>query len=404
MSTSPERAAVTNLLDLDLDGLAAWCASLGQARFRAVQLFRWIHRAGEDDFVRMSDLAKSFRGTLARCAAVQALPVLSEHVSADGTVKWLFDVGGGDAVETVFIPDDDRGTLCVSSQAGCAVGCRFCATGHQGFSRNLRTGEIVAQLWWAEHRLRRRLSTPDGQRAIDNVVMMGMGEPLQNHAALVPALRVFLDDHGYGLSRRRVTVSTSGVVPMIDRLRHDCPFALAVSLHAPDDALRDELVPINRKYPLTELLAACQRYLAAAPRDFITFEYCMLDGVNDTDAHAHRLIYLVRGNLPSGCAVPCKFNLIPFNPFEGSGLRRSPRARVQAFAGILQDAGFVATVRRTRGDDIDAACGQLAGEVRDRTGVERRLGSTAVVRVDLPSSPRHAPMPGRALATGAAGG
>ena len=281
-----------NLLDFDLEGMAAFCERLGEKRFRATQLFRWIHQKGASDFAQMSDLAKSLRDKLADAACVMPLRVLSEHTSADGTVKWLFDVGAGDAIETVFIPEDDRGTLCLSSQAGCAVGCRFCSTGHQGFSRNLSTGEIVAQLWHAEHALRKRLNTDD--RVISNVVMMGMGEPLQNYAALVPALRVMLDDHGYGLSRRRVTVSTSGVVPMIERLRDDCPVALAVSLHAPDDALRNELVPINRKHPIAELLAACKRYLDTAPRDFITFEYCMLDGVNDSAAQAQALVTLLR--------------------------------------------------------------------------------------------------------------
>jgi len=361
-----------NLLDFDLEGLTAYCDSLAEKRFRASQLFRWIHQRGASDFEQMSDLAKSLRAKLAAVAEIRPLTVLSEHVSADGTVKWLFDVGNGDAVEAVFIPEDDRGTLCISSQAGCAVGCRFCSTGQQGFSRNLSTGEIVAQLWHAEHQLRRRLNPADRERApervITNVVMMGMGEPLQNYAALVPSLRVMLDDHGYGLSRRRVTVSTSGVVPMIDRLRSDCPVALAVSLHAPDDALRDQLVPLNRKYPLAELLAACKRYLDAAPRDFITFEYCMLDGVNDSLAQADALVQRVRG-----AGVACKFNLIPFNPFPASGLVRSSRARVEAFATRLQEAGIVTTVRKTRGDDIDAACGQLAGEVRDRTGAVLRL-------------------------------
>jgi 23S rRNA (adenine2503-C2)-methyltransferase len=365
-----------NLLDFDLEGLAAWCEGLGERRFRAVQLFRWIHQRGESDFERMSDLARSLRGKLAGAAEVRGLTLLSEYQSADGTVKWLFDVGGGNAVETVFIPEDDRGTLCVSSQAGCAVGCRFCSTGHQGFSRNLATGEIVAQLWHAEHRLRRSLGLAAGERAIDNVVMMGMGEPLQNYAALVPALRTMLDDHGYGLSRRRVTVSTSGVVPMIDRLRDDCPVALAVSLHAPDDTLRDALVPLNRKYPLAELLAACRRYLEKAPRDFVTFEYCMLDGVNDSPAQAHELVRLVSGQAAASRGVgrvPCKLNLIPFNPFPASGLKRSSRERVLAFAKVLQDAGIVTTIRRTRGDDIDAACGQLAGEVQDRTNARARL-------------------------------
>jgi len=356
-----------NLLDYDLEGLTAFCGSLGEKRFRAVQLYRWMHQKGQADFERMSDLAKSLRSKLAGVAEVRGLPLISENVSADGTTKWLFDVGAGNAVETVFIPETDRGTLCVSSQAGCAVGCRFCSTGHQGFSRNLSTGEIVAQLWFAEHRLRQTLNLKEGDRAIDNVVMMGMGEPLQNYAALLPALRTMLDDHAYGLSRRRVTVSTSGVVPMIDRLREDCPVALAVSLHAPNDALRDNLVPLNRKYPIDELLDACTRYLQRAPRDFITFEYCMLEGVNDTPELAHELVRLVKHR------ISCKINLIPFNPFPASGLLRSSRERVQAFAQVLQAAGIVTTVRKTRGDDIDAACGQLAGEVQDRTNARVRL-------------------------------
>ena len=379
-------AQPVKLLDFDLDGLSAWCAGLGERRFRAVQLFRWIHQKGEGDFTRMSDLAKSLRDKLATAAVVQPLKLLSEQASADGTIKWLFDVGGGDAVETVFIPETDRGTLCVSSQAGCAVGCRFCSTGHQGFSRNLSTGEIVAQLWFAEHQLRQRLGTAPAERVISNVVMMGMGEPLQNYAALLPALRVMLDDHGYGLSRRRVTVSTSGVVPMIERLQRDCPVALAVSLHAPTDALRDTLVPLNRKYPLAELLGACQAYLSAAPRDFITFEYCMLDGVNDNPEQASALIALVNGKAGAP-RVPCKLNLIPFNPFPASGLKRSPAERVSAFARQLQDAGIVTTVRKTRGDDIDAACGQLAGEVQDRTRVQTRLTRPTIAIQPLPARP-----------------
>ncbi|NMM77852.1 23S rRNA (adenine(2503)-C(2))-methyltransferase [Acidovorax sp. SRB_14] len=365
----------TNLLEFDLDGLAAFCEQLGEKRFRATQLFRWIHQRGAHDFTQMSDLAKSLREKLVGCAQVQALPVLSEHRSADGTIKWLFDVGAGNAVEAVFIPEDDRGTLCVSSQAGCAVGCRFCSTGHQGFSRNLTTGEILAQLWFAEHSMRARLGATD--RVISNVVMMGMGEPLQNYGALVPALRVMLDDHGYGLSRRRVTVSTSGVVPFMDRLALDCPVALAVSLHAPNDALRDNLVPLNRKYPLHELLDACNRYLEHAPRDFITFEYCMLDGVNDQPEHAVQLIELVRKHARTG--VWCKFNLIPFNPFPASGLHRSPPQHVTAFAKMLSDAGIVTTVRKTRGDDIDAACGQLAGEVQDRTRATERMAKRRTI-------------------------
>lgn len=359
----------TNLLEFDLDGLTAFCERLGEKRFRATQLFRWIHQRGACDFDQMTDLAKSLREKLKGCAHVQGLSVISEHRSTDGTIKWLFDVGDANAVESVFIPEGDRGTLCISSQAGCAVGCRFCSTGHQGFSRNLTTSEILAQLWFAEHSLRVYFGVTE--RVISNVVMMGMGEPLQNYSALVPALRVMLDDHGYGISRRRLTVSTSGVVPMMDRLALDCPVALAVSLHAPNNPLRDHLVPLNLKYPLDELLDACNRYLAHAPRDFITFEYCMLDGVNDQPEHAQQLIDLVRTHARPG--VWCKFNLIPFNPFPASGLHRSAPQQVAMFAKLLSDAGIVTTVRKTRGDDIDAACGQLAGEVQDRTRVTERM-------------------------------
>jgi 23S rRNA (adenine2503-C2)-methyltransferase len=365
-----------NLLDYDLEGLAAFCERLGEKRFRAVQLFRWIHQKGAADFDAMSDLAKSLRDKLRSSAVIQAPALISQHISGDGTIKWLFDVGGGNAVETVFIPESDRGTLCISSQAGCAVGCRFCSTGHQGFSRNLSVGEIVGQLWFAEHFLRNHLGTPD--RVISNVVMMGMGEPLQNYSALIPSLRVMLDDHAYGLSRRRVTVSTSGVVPMIERLGQDCPVALAVSLHAPDDVLRDNLVPLNRKYPLAELLSTCKAYLAFAPRDFLTFEYCMLDGVNDSPEQAQALVRKLR---EISTFSWCKVNLIPFNPFPASGLKRSSAAVVQAFAKILSDAGLVTTVRKTRGDDIDAACGQLAGDVQDRTSVKARMDKQRVMMV-----------------------
>lgn len=356
-----------NLLEFDLDGLAAYCDGLGEKRFRAQQLFRWLHQKGEADFSRMSDLARSLRDKLAGVAVVQAPALISEQASADGTIKWLFDVGQGNAVETVFIPEDDRGTLCVSSQAGCAVGCRFCATGHQGFSRNLSTAEIVGQLWFAERRLRERVQLPEGERAISNVVMMGMGEPLANFENVVTALGIMLDDHAYGLSRRRVTVSTSGLVPAMDRLAERCPVALAVSLHAPNDALRDQIVPINKKYPLDELMAACRRYLVHAPRDFITFEYVMLAGVNDQPEHARQLIELTRD-------VPCKFNLIPFNPFPDSGYEKPRAEAMRVFRQILQDAGHVVTTRKTRGDDIDAACGQLAGKVADKSGrVMKRL-------------------------------
>ncbi len=374
-----------NLLDYDLEGLAVFCDRLGEKRYRAVQLFRWIHQKGATQFDEMSDLAKSLREKLKVSAHIQALKVVSQHISADGTIKWLFDVGGGDAVETVFIPEDGRGTLCISSQAGCAVGCRFCSTGHQGFSRNLKSGEIMAQLWFAEHFLRTYRSRDE--RQISNVVMMGMGEPLQNYSELLPALRVMLDDHGYGLSRRRVTVSTSGVVPMMDRLAKDCPVALAVSLHAPDDALRDNLVPLNKKYPIAELMEACNRYLAYAPRDFITFEYCMLDGVNDQLEHANQLVRLVQKYARDG--VWCKFNLIPFNPFPASGLLRSKPEQIKIFAKVLSDAGIVTTIRKTRGDDIDAACGQLAGDVMDRTDVGKRTARQRMVMIKPVSDFNH---------------
>lgn len=358
-----------NLLDYDLEGLAVFCEGLGEKRFRAIQLFRWIHQRGVCQFGEMTDLAKSLRDKLKTVAHVKGLDVISQHISLDGTIKWLFDVGAGNAIETVFIPEQDRGTLCISSQAGCAVGCRFCSTGHQGFSRNLQTSEIIAQLWFAERFLKQHLQRDE--RVISNVVMMGMGEPLQNYSELVPALRTMLDDHGYGLSRRRVTVSTSGIVPMIDRLAKDCPVALAVSLHAPNDVLRDNLVPLNKKYPIAILLEACNKYLEHAPRDFITFEYCMLDGVNDQPEHARQLVNLVHQY--SHNKVWCKFNLIPFNPFPASGLLRSSSATVQIFAKILMDSGIVTTVRKTRGDDIDAACGQLAGDIKDRTSISERI-------------------------------
>ncbi|MDN7180145.1 23S rRNA (adenine(2503)-C(2))-methyltransferase RlmN [Caballeronia sp. SEWSISQ10-4 2] len=372
-------ASTVNLLDLDAAGLVAYCDSLGEKPFRAKQLQRWIHQFGVDDFDGMTDLAKSLREKLKGRATLDMPAIMTDHVSTDGTRKWLIDVGNSNAVETVYIPEENRGTLCVSSQAGCAVNCRFCSTGKQGFSRNLSTGEIIGQLRMAEFALRASKSDSYGapnngkaDRVVTNVVMMGMGEPLLNYDAVVPAMRLMLDDNAYGLSRRRVTLSTSGVVPMMDRLGADLPVALAVSLHAPNDPLRDMLVPLNKKYPLRELMAACQRYLKVAPRDFITFEYCMLDGVNDSEAHARELVALTRD-------VPCKFNLIPFNPFPESGLTRSSNEQIKRFAQVLIDAGVVTTVRKTRGDDIDAACGQLAGAVQDRTRLAQRMGKTAKV-------------------------
>jgi 23S rRNA (adenine2503-C2)-methyltransferase len=352
-----------NLLDLDAARLASFFADIGEKPFRAKQLLRWMHQFGEADFSKMSDLAKPLREKLAASAVIEAPQVVSDSTSTDGTRKWLIDVGNGNAVESVFIPETNRGTLCVSSQAGCALDCKFCSTGRQGFNRNLSTAEIIGQLWIANKALG---AAPKGERVVSNVVMMGMGEPLANFDNVVTAMRLMLDDNAYGLSRRRVTLSTSGIVPAIDRLRDTCPVALAVSLHAPNDALRDALVPINRKYPLAELLAACRRYLDRAPRDFLTFEYVMLEGVNDGAEHAQQLIALVR-------EVPCKFNLIPFNPFPNSGFKRSSREAIRRFAEILISAGLVVTTRRTRGDDIDAACGQLAGKVEDRTRRTRRV-------------------------------
>jgi 23S rRNA (adenine2503-C2)-methyltransferase len=367
--------AAVNLLDLDREALTAWFTTLGEKPFRARQVMRWVHKRGAADFAAMSDVARSLREKLSREAIIAAAPVLRSGASSDGTRKWLLDVGGGDAVETVYIPEDDRATLCISTQAGCAVNCRFCSTGMQGFSRNLTTAEIIGQLWMAEHALRPVADAAAGEgatRAISNVVFMGMGEPLQNYDAVLPALRLMLDDDAYGLSRRRVTVSTSGMVPMMDKLARDCPVALAVSLHAPTDALRSDLVPLNRKYPLGELLAACKRYLLHSPRDFITFEYVLIAGVNDADRQARELLHKVGD-------ISCKINLIPFNPFPGSKLRRPDPQRVRDFAGILSEGGLVTTVRRTRGDDIDAACGQLAGAVKDRTDVAARRASIAIV-------------------------
>ena len=399
-----------NLLDFDQPALTAFFAERGDKPFRARQTLRWIHRRLVDRVEAMSDLAKATREALARDAEIRAPTVVRDSVAADGTRKWLLDVGGANAIETVYIPEgarDDwrsggdsdpipsgdtsappavasipsagrsrfagpsahapgryRGTLCLSSQAGCALDCAFCSTGKQGFNRNLSVAEIIGQLWHANRALLADGVTAPwvehGRHPITNVVMMGMGEPLANFDNVVAAMRIMLDDDAYGLSRRRVTLSTSGLVPAIDRLREECPVALAVSLHAPDDDLRDALVPINRKYPLSELLAACLRYIERAPRDFVTFEYVMLDGVNDAPAQARALVARMR-------EVPCKFNLIPFNPFPNTEFRTSSRSRIRAFQDVLQEAGLVATVRRTRGEDIDAACGQLAGRVQDKT-------------------------------------
>jgi len=361
---------MTNLLDFDQSAMTAFFGERGDKPFRAKQALRWIHHALADRVESMTDLAKATRDALAIDAEIRAPSIVRDSVASDGTRKWLLDVGASNAVEAVYIPETDRGTLCISSQAGCALDCSFCSTGKQGFNRNLSVSEIIGQLWLANRALAESdVAAPWVQKSrnrhtITNVVMMGMGEPLANYDNVVTAMRIMLDDNAYGLSRRRVTLSTSGLVPALDRLREDCPVALAVSLHAPNDALRDQLVPINRKYPIRELLAACLRYIERAPRDFVTFEYVMLDHVNDAPEQAHELAALVAD-------VPCKFNLIPFNPFPNTEYRTSSRNRIVAFQRILQDAGLVATIRKTRGEDIDAACGQLAGQVQDRT--KRRL-------------------------------
>jgi len=369
-----------NLLGLNRDQFESWCSERGEKPFRARQMMRWMHQSGVSDFGLMSDVSRSFREQLAGSAVIAAPEVLRDTTAPDGTRKWLFNVGTGNAIEAVYIPEGDvdeetsaegvatgrryRGTLCISSQAGCALECSFCSTGRQGFNRNLTTAEIVGQLWHASRSLSQLLGI---ERPITNVVMMGMGEPLANFDNVVSAMQVMLDDHAYGISRRRLTLSTSGLVPAMDRLRESCPVALAVSLHAPNDMLRDQLVPINRKYPIRQLMDACIRYIEKAPRDFVTFEYVLLAGVNDSVALARELVQTVK-------SVPCKINLIPFNPFPDSGYDRSATPAIAAFRDVLQQAGLTTTVRKTRGDTIDAACGQLAGQVHDRTKrVQRRL-------------------------------
>lgn len=348
-----------NLMNLDRPAMAEYFGRLGEKRFRADQVVKWIHQLGVADFGAMTNLSKDLRTRLATEAEVTPPLVLDERWSSDGTCKWLMKLGDGNAIETVFIPESDRGTLCVSSQVGCALNCTFCATARQGFARNLSTAEIIGQVWTAGARLRAAGGGEQGPR-VTNVVMMGMGEPLLNYDAVVGAMRLMLDDFAYGLSRRRVTLSTAGLVPGIDRLKDDCPVSLAVSLHAPTDALRNTLVPLNKKYPIRELLDACRRYVADAPRARVTFEYTMIDGVNDSDETAGQLASLLAD-------VPCKINLIPFNPFQGTEFRCSPRPRIDRFREILLSRGLFTVTRTTRGGDIDAACGQLAGRVQDRT-------------------------------------
>jgi 23S rRNA (adenine2503-C2)-methyltransferase len=380
MQLTKLNTSLVNLLDLNQPQLADYFNSIGEKPFRAKQLMRWMHHFGVLDLDQMTDIAKVLREKLRQEAEFKLPDVQLEQVSDDGTRKWLIGTnnlkdGTANSVETVFIPEDDRGTLCISSQVGCALECTFCSTGRQGFNRNLSVSEIIGQLWVANHSLRQAegynmLAASD--RIISNVVMMGMGEPLANYDNVVTAMQIMLDDSAYGLSRRRVTLSTSGMVPAMDRLKEDCPVALAVSLHAPNDALRDEIVPINKKYPIKDLMAACERYLVKAPRDFVTFEYVMLDGINDSIEHARQLLDVVRN-------VPCKFNLIPFNPFPNSGYGTSKPMQVRAFRDMLMQAGYVVTVRKTRGEDIDAACGQLAGKVLDKT---RRTQRTIAIQPD----------------------
>ena len=357
----------TNLLNLDRQAMQDYFAAIGEKQFRATQVIQWIHQYGVDDFDAMTNLSKELRARLKEIAEIRLPENVQDQVAADGTRKWLLRLEDGNCIETVFIPEEDRGTLCVSSQVGCTLNCSFCSTGHQGFNRSLNAGEIISQLLVANQSLGR---DPKGERIITNVVLMGMGEPLLNYDNVVPAMRLMLDDYAYGLSRRRVTLSTAGVLPMMDQLRDECPVSLAVSLHAPNDALRNELVPLNKKYPIRELLDACRRYCADSPRSRVTFEYVMLAGVNDSLENAHELVRLLRD-------MPAKVNLIPFNPFPQTRYQRSSKEAIECFRDVLIDAGLTTITRKTRGDDIDAACGQLAGRVHDRTRRRQRLAARA---------------------------
>lgn len=363
MSDTLGSPAKVNLLGLDNQALRDYLVSLGEKPYRAEQLLKWIHFYGVDNFESMTNISKQFRQTLSDVACIEMPTILHEKVASDGTYKWLIRLYDGNVIETVFIPEKTRGTLCISSQVGCILNCDFCSTGKQGFSRNLSTAEIIGQLWIAV----RQLSTSNKihDRAVTNVVLMGMGEPLLNLDNVIPALNIMLNDHAYGLSKRRVTVSTAGVIPGMQALRAVSDVALAVSLHAPNDALRNELVPLNKKYPLKELMAACRTYFQDEPRRSITMEYVMLAGVNDQPEHAKQLVSILKG-------VPAKVNLIPFNPFPNSPYVRSDRDTIESFQAYLMEAGLNATVRRTRGDDIDAACGQLVGQVKDRTKRQAR--------------------------------
>jgi 23S rRNA (adenine2503-C2)-methyltransferase len=358
---SEQTTAKLNLLDLGMSQMQAWVQTLGLPAYRASQLIKWIHQVGLTDFAQMTNLSKSLRDKLTACAEVKPLDVALDRTASDGTRKWLLRLADGNMIETVYIPEPNRGTLCVSSQVGCALNCSFCSTGKQGFNRNLSLAEIIGQVWHAYHQLRQ-----EGEgRKLTNVVMMGMGEPLLNYDKVVQALELMMHDWAYGLSKYRVTLSTSGVLPAMEKLKAESNCALAVSLHAPTDALRNELVPLNKKYPLKELMAVCRDYFAKEPKRCVTFEYVMLDGVNDQMSHAKALVRLLAG-------MPCKMNLIPFNPFPNSHYQRSNEKQLLAFQKYLVAHGVDTWIRRTRGDDIDAACGQLAGDFSDRTGRHER--------------------------------
>lgn len=353
----------TNLLGLDLKGLEAFFIELGEKAFRARQLLQWIHQYRVTDFAEMTNLSKTLRQKLQDSAEIKPPELLQEHISKDGTRKWIIKLSCGNSIETVYIPEEGRGTLCVSSQVGCALACTFCSTAQQGFNRNLESSEIIGQLWLANEALGK---DPKGNRVVTNVVMMGMGEPLANYNNVISAMNLMRDDHAYGISWRRLTLSTSGMVPMIDKLREDCHVSLAISLHAANDKLRSEIIPLNEKYPIVELLAACKRYVEGHQRRHITVEYVLLAGINDSARDAKDLIRILKG-------LPTKINLIPFNPFPGTNYQSSSRNVAMRFKQQLMDAGLVATIRKTRGEDIVAACGQLAGEVQDKTRRTQRL-------------------------------
>lgn len=361
-----------NLMGLDRSAMETYFASIGEKSFRASQVMKWIHQVGVSDFAEMTNLSKTLRASLSESAEISVPTIISDNLSHDGTRKWLLSVPGKSAIEMVFIPEESRGTLCVSSQVGCTLNCSFCATGKQGYNRDLTTAEIIGQVWIAKHLLAEQYQTDD--RIVTNVVMMGMGEPLMNFDNVVSAMKIMQDDFCFGLSKRRITLSTAGVVPKIDELKQACPVSLAVSLHAPNDELRNELVPLNRKYPIKELLAACNRYVADSQRARITFEYVMLSGVNDEPEHARQLAKLMK-------TVPGKVNLIPFNTFEGIDYERSSNNRIHRFRDILHNDGVIVTVRKTRGDDIEAACGQLAGDVMDRTRRAEKFRQTQAKKI-----------------------